>query len=1635
MTKPGAVKRIKGIIKVLGWTLATLLTLLIIIILLIRTPYIQSKIVGEAQGFLEKKLTTKVTIGGAYLNFPKSIELSSFYLEDLKGDTLLYVYSLEVDTDLWALLDNEIQINSLDLKNTKVKISRDSLIKVFNYQFIIDAFATPDTTRQTTGNPWKFNIHDINLSAIYFAMNDEVAGLKLNASLKTLEVDVDDLNLENPSLAIDNIDLVGANVSYMQDRINPDIDKSRTKDDSPSIFDLSVNEVNISSSNFDYQTLDQSLSAEVSTLNIEVDDMNLPEQRINVKGFLLENSQIKIAVVSSSDSTSSSTAPTQNNWQVSASNLKLTNNKVELHMDTAEHSPYSFNPKHINISKLDAAIQNTLYSDDSIYTEIKNLAFLSDEVPMAVQGNFIMNQSGMLFSNGLVEQGESKVKIDAELNYRSINSITDSLTTINLDIGSSKIYRNDLGYFAPELSKTKLPDHIIIEGSIGGLIGDLNISGLKINTPHSELAFSGKLKSVTRIENLSYDIENLEVKSSKHELLAYLPDSLKAQLSLPASIKLNGQGVGSLSSFFGQLHLNSTYGNIDLDIDSLFLKDSIPHYNLSMISKGISIGRILKQKEGDLDSLQFKLNIAGTGIEPGSLNASAKGSIYKIRYNKYTYDSIILDATIEKTLLDGNISISDENLKLDLKGDVDISSELHKNHITLNLSKADLQALNFSLTPLILKGKLISDFETKDFKKFNGNIAIRDFSADNDIDIYTVDSLLVASIEQDKLTNITIDSDIMQGEFKGNIDLFTIGKSLKQHINNYYDSTSNVTNDSLTDINFTFDFDLKNTDLLTEIFIPGLQEFEPGHFKAAFNSTTNKLDVDFDIRHLKYSDIVVDDFKLKSTSSNQKLTSNLNIKHISSSNAQIKNFNIEAILENNELMASLFVNDSTEERKYYIGGVVQRVDSAYQLRLDESQLILNYDSWQVEQSKPLIIGNSAVKRPTSLKLSKGSETISLQTSPIDSTLQIGFINFSLSTLGAALKKQEELLNGKLNGNIDILFKSVGVGFIADLDIDNLRIMSKEWGDFKLNISPTNNDNYLAEIDLKSSLNILSITSEFNLKQTDDINLSANIDKFDLATIAPIVKSSAKKLEGTVQGQLNLKNGFSSPNINGSLTLNKLSVNPSSLNNNLKVEKETIRFKDSKIVLSQFRLEDEIGNSAVIDGQVEMVNLSFYNLDLSLTAKNFMLLNTTSEDNELFYGVLKTDCKVTIKGSTSRPDISANLKLLEESNITYVVPDTEYNMASSENIVEFVNTNEEVQQQADILDDSVKFLGLELSAKLEIDKAAVLNVVIDPITQDQLKVQGAATLNLDIDRKGDIQLSGKYTVEQGQYNFSFYKLIKREFEIDKGSTITWTGDPFEAILDISAYNKVEAPPIDLMLNQISNASNADLQKYRQLIPILVYLNIEGVLVKPEITFKLDMPQDKQNALGGSVYARLMDLNTRESDLNKQVFALLMLQRFISENPLKSEAGYDVEDKTRRSVSRILSDQLNRLTNNIDAVKINFDLQSYQNYGEASSTSTTKLELGLSKTLFNDQLEVKVSGNVNIEGEQQRNFSDYVGDLALEYKITDDGRLRITGFRRSDFDVISGEIVETGAGVIYVRDYNTFRELFRKSDEEE
>lgn len=333
------------------------------------------------------------------------------------------------------------------------------------------------------------------------------------------------------------------------------------------------------------------------------------------------------------------------------------------------------------------------------------------------------------------------------------------------------------------------------------------------------------------------------------------------------------------------------------------------------------------------------------------------------------------------------------------------------------------------------------------------------------------------------------------------------------------------------------------------------------------------------------------------------------------------------------------------------------------------------------------------------------------------------------------------------------------------------------------------------------------------------------------------------------------------------------------------------------------------------------------------------------------------------------------------------------------------------------------------------------MVIDEGNGDFIRMKGEALLSAGIDPSGNVSLTGSYELEEGAYELSF-NFLKRRFVIEKGSRITWLGEPTKADVDLTAIYVANTAPLSLVENQIPSASTGDINRYKQRLPFEVNLMMKGELMKPIITFDIILPEDENynvaNEIVENVDLRLQQLRTEPSELNKQVFALLLLNRFVSENPFENKAsdGFNAGAMARQSVSKILTQQLNNLASDlIQGVDINFDVVSTDDYTTGERQNRSDLNVSLSKELLNDRLKVTVGNNFELEGPQQSNqkANNIAGDIALDYMLSRDGRYMIRGYRKNEFEGrIDGYIIETGLKFIITLDYNSFRELFKKKE---
>src|SRR6516225_2982743 len=125
---------------------------------------------------------------------------------------------------------------------------------------------------------------------------------------------------------------------------------------------------------------------------------------------------------------------------------------------------------------------------------------------------------------------------------------------------------------------------------------------------------------------------------------------------------------------------------------------------------------------------------------------------------------------------------------------------------------------------------------------------------------------------------------------------------------------------------------------------------------------------------------------------------------------------------------------------------------------------------------------------------------------------------------------------------------------------------------------------------------------------------------------------------------------------------------------------------------------------------------------------------------------------------------------------------------------------------------------------------------------------------------------------------------------------------------------------------------------------------------------------------------------QSEVNKQVFALLLLNRFVQPNPFASSAGSsDAALIAKQSASSLLSEQLNQLAGSlIKGVDVDVDMTSDQNYYTGQTVNQTEMNVNVSKKLFNERVNVRVGSNFQLEDVMPgQSTSNIAGDISVEY----------------------------------------------------
>lgn len=1641
-------------------TIISILVFIVLLILSLRLPAVQNFVKDKLVVYLEKKIKTKVSLERVYIGFPNSLVMENLYLKGQNIDTLLAVKKLDVGLNMIKLISSTADITSVDLEGARANVVRKP-DGTFNFDYILDAFATTDK-EESPSKPFIISLDKINLKDIGVTFNDQQSRNDIKLYFKSFDTRVKTFDLQNNSYAVNDINLDGLKLKLKQDLVEEVSRKVEKKVDSlnnKKPMQIGLRGIKLTNFDIDYgddntktfaKVLFKELSTRVNKLDLEnnaydVDNIFLSGANINANLYL----PAKNANPKTEGSDNSKTTEQQKALSLLLGKLVLNDVKVAYNNTAIAPTRQGMDFNHLNFSKLNVEVrkfkmQNNTFAGSVNSAEIQEARGLDIR---EFNTDFVYNEKEAYLKDLYLETSRTILRDEIVLNYNSIEQLSSNLGAVKIsaNIKNSKVGFADILNLAPDLRNTapfnRYPNAILnINANVKGNVNDLLINNLKVSgIDQLRVAASGRIKNATNPDNLYYDLRIAELSSSAKTIYNLVPkNTIPSNIALPSNMSIKGTAKGTTKVVDANLNLYSTSGNASVVAKVDMRRKNRELYDVKANLQGLQIGRIIKNK--DVGSVTAQIYAKGESFDFKNANADLKGHVASAVYKGYRYQNMNLTGKIRRGAYNIILNSKDPNANMQLTASGIYNEKNPTVKVNGNILKLDLNKLGFYKEQMILAGKIDGDFTNLDPDHLNGYLNLKDFAFSDTKEIYPVQEINLKASSTADSTNIIFNSQIADVELRGKYGLTQIFGALTQTINQYYQFQKPAKNQKIEAGQFfTFNAKIKNDDLIRK-FVPDLKSFETINLTGNYDADSQKIEIDGQIPQVLYGENSIENATLRVTNENQALQYNLNVAALKSSSFALNKVNIGGDIAQNIINYNITTKDAKDETQFLIAGNAKSLNDITEISLNPNGLKLNYTDWTVAEGNKIQISNTGILADN-FRLSNGGSEILVQseTQSPNAPLNVSLKNFKIETITELIKKDTLLARGTINGTAQLRDLTKNMTFTSDLNISDLIVYENPVGNLAVKVNNTSPNILNADIALSGNNNDVKILGDYNTSSsTFDLNMAIN--QLQMKSVQGFSMNAITNTEGYISGNLKITGTTAQPNILGKVKFNDAGLEIAKTGSDFRKLNDEIDFTSRGIEFNNFKINDRDGNSMNIDGQVLTQTYRDFAFNLDLDAKDFKVVNSEKSNEAIMYGILSIDAALQVRGNLDLPKVDGRLSVADDTDFTFVLPQSSPTLQEREGIVEFIDQDQVALNKtikADSLNSQTRIKGMDVNVNIELSKEAKLSLLIDKANGDFVKLQGEAELTGGIDPSGKTTLVGVYEVESGSYEMSV-SVLKRKFDIQKGSTITWTGEPTTATLDITAIYKTETAPIDLVQQQISGEDASTLNQFKQRIPFNTLLKMKGELLKPVITFDITT-DEKNNAVSSNVTdvvdQKLAQLRTQESEMNKQVFALLLLNRFIGENPFESGAGLSGEMMARQSVSKILSQQLNNLASDlIKGVDLNFDLESSEDYSTGTSNTRTDLNVDISKKLLNDRLKVSVGSNFGLEGEarQNENMTNIAGDVTVDYSLSKDGRYMLRAYRKNEYQVaLQGQIVETGLGFIITLDYDKFRDIFQRS----
>lgn len=1384
----------------------------------------------------------------------------------------------------------------------------------------------------------------------------------------------------------------------------------------------------------------------------EASKVNWKESLADVTALNLADGFINVWL---SDTAKEDTTPSTNKWIVKARQLNAKNTKFQLHMPgdtmsialdmprlTAQdvgldlgksaysiaglnwqegalaydnnfefHARSGIDFNHLKMTKLALAAKDFSYADGTIDVDVQNLSFAEQSGLLVKKfaGPFYMDSTSLKLDDIDLTTSVSKVRGKVEMD---LNAFADKDPgQLKADVHAS-LGKPDVMLFmadAPKMLRKNWPYYPLnVDGRVAGNLQKLHLNKVRVNMPMVvDLTANGTVANIMDTDHL---IADLDVKGRTMNT-GFVNTMMRSQLGpdiripnnigLTAKVKARGpvydcnfiasQGGGRVK---GKAFINTrtmAY-NATVDAGSFPLRNFLPHMPLHPLTGTIAVTG------------------HGTDIFSPSTKLKVNANISRFRYDNYDLNNIVARANIANGKAHLWADCNNDLLKGNIGVDALTSRRWLRATVTCDLEKADLHGLG--LTDENVTAALCGHIDVSTDMKENHRAwgMLSDMAINDNGKLYRPEDMVLNVLAQRDTTNAVIDC----GDFHLNASLSEGYKKIMSHSSSLMTELQRqwkarvIDEKALRAMVPTGHIYLKSGS--DNIFAGLMRKYDVVMKTADVDLTMSpaegingKVSVD----SLLTQGIQLDTIRLNFNSTDDGMAYKGTVINGPQNPQYTFRAEFDGGLKGQEAALNAKLYDEHDRLGVGLGLTAQMYDYGIRAHLNDDP-VLGYKKFKVNDDNYLILANNRrvaadldllADDGTGVKVYTDNEnTEALQ------DLTVSLNKFDLEKVLSVIPYTPNV-TGMLDGDFHLIQTEDNITVSSSLAVNKLTYENCPMGDVSADLvyMPMGDGGHKVSGLIYSEGNEVA-TLDGQLAKDGQINADLQLEKFPLQMANGFVPDQLLGLRGYGEGTLTIKGTTSKPDVTGEVYLDSASLFSQPYGVEMRFANDPVRIENSKLLFENFEMFANNDQPLNISGTFDFSDLDRMMLNVRMRAQNFEVIDAKENPRSEAYGKAFVNFFGVMSGPLDALKLRGKVDVLGNTDMVYVMRDSELSTDNQlDELVKFTNLEDTVTEVV----NRPPLTGMDMSLMLSVDESAHILCMLNADHSNYIDLMGGGDLRMNYNEADGLQLTGRYTLNNGEMKYALPVIPLKTFTIQNGSYIEFTGDPMDPTLNITATEAVKAT-----VNEGTGVG--------RVVDFTCGVKLSKTLSSPGIEFIIDAPndmsiQDELNTMSdegrGKVAVTMLASGMYLTDGNTSSFSMNSALSSFLQGEINNIAG-----KAMRSMGLDIGMSIDNATTNDGSLHTDYNFK-------------------FSKRLWNNRLSVIVGGKVStgaeVEGDRNNNFFD---NVELQYRLDQNSSKYLRLFyNNSYYDWLEGNVGLYGAGFMWKRKLRHFKDIFRFNNE--